>query len=270
MLDEKAIAAAMAPAARRRFDVHVVPTTGSTNTDLMALAGSLPAGYVLAAESQSAGRGRRGRTWVSRPGASLTFSLLWKFGPAARTSGLSLAVGLGVAQALDRCGVTGVMLKWPNDLLVDLPGGWAKLGGVLIEMITGPAGAMTVIIGIGLNIRPVGADAVAGQDIASLGALGWVGSRNTVLALLLEELLGVLDGFETGGFAPFAAAWNARHAFRDRQVTVSGMEGGAIAGIAAGVQPDGALALHTDAGLMRIISGDVSLRAGPLSPGDDS
>jgi len=270
MLDEKAIAAAMAPAARRRFDVHVVPTTGSTNTDLMARAGSLPLGYVLAAESQTAGRGRRGRTWVSRPGASLTFSLLWKFGPATPTAGLSLAVGLGVARALDRCGVAGVMLKWPNDLLVGDPDGWAKLGGILIEVLTGPEGASTVVIGIGLNIRRVADAPEIGQSTASLEARGWVGSRNTVLAAVLGELLAVLDAFEAGGFAPFAAAWNARHAFRDRQVTLGGMEGGAVAGIAKGVQSDGALTLHTDAGPMRIVSGDVSLRAAPLSRGEVS
>jgi BirA family biotin operon repressor/biotin-[acetyl-CoA-carboxylase] ligase len=270
MLDEMQIALAMAPEARHRFDVQVVQSTGSTNTDLAAQAAGLPGGHVLAAETQTAGRGRHGRAWLSRPGESLTFSLLWKFRPGTGLSGLSLAVGLGVVRALDRCAAGQVMLKWPNDLLVGVGNGWAKLGGILIEVVAGPGGAATVIIGIGLNIRPVSDASAIGQDTSCLTALGWAGSRNTVLAKVLEELLGVLDAFEAGGFAPFAAAWNARHAFGDRPVTLCGMEGGTVAGIARGVHPDGALALDTDAGPMRVVSGDVSLREAPPSPGESS
>jgi BirA family transcriptional regulator, biotin operon repressor / biotin---[acetyl-CoA-carboxylase] ligase len=263
MLDEKQIALAMAPEARRRFDVHVVQSTGSTNADLMAQASGLPGGHVLAAEAQTAGRGRRGRAWVSRPGDSLTFSLLWKFRSGAPMTGLSLAVGLGAVRALDRCGAGQVMLKWPNDLLVGVGNQWAKLGGILIEVVAGPGATATVVIGIGLNIRPVGEAAAIGQVTASLEALGWKGSRNTLLAALLEELREVLDVFESGGFAPFAAAWNARHAFRDRQVILSGMQGGSVTGVARGAHPDGALALDTDDGPLQIVSGDVSLRAMP-------
>jgi BirA family biotin operon repressor/biotin-[acetyl-CoA-carboxylase] ligase len=263
MLDEKQIALAMTPEARHRFDVRVVQSTGSTNTDLVAQAGGLPGGHVLAAETQTAGRGRRGRAWLSRTGESLTFSLLWKFRPDAGLSGLSLAVGLGVARALDRCAAGQVMLKWPNDLLVGVGNGWAKLGGILIEVVAGHGGTAAVVIGIGLNVRPVGNAAAIGQDTTSLSALGWHGSRNTVLATVLEELRGVLDGFEAGGFVPFAAAWNARHAFRNRQVTLSGTAGDTIMGTAIGADPDGALMLETDKGPMRVVSGDVSLRARP-------
>lgn len=263
MLDEMQIALAMTPEARHRFDVRVVQSTGSTNTDLAAHAGGLPAGHVLAAETQTAGRGRHGRAWLSRPGESLTFSLLWKFRPGAGLSGLSLAVGLGVVRALDRCAAGQVMLKWPNDLLVGVGSGWAKLGGILIEVVAGPGATATVIIGIGLNIRPVSDASAIGQDTSCLAALGWAGSRNTVLATVLEELVGVLDGFEAGGFVPFVAAWNARHAFRNRQVALSGTDGDTIMGTAIGAEPDGALMLETDKGPLRVVSGDVSLRAMP-------
>ena len=261
MLDEKEIALAMAPEARRRFDVHVVQVTGSTNADLVAQASGLPRGHVLATETQTAGRGRRGRVWHSRPGDSLTFSLLWKFGADTRLSGLSLAVGLGVARGLDHSGIGQAKLKWPNDLLAPTGQGWAKLGGVLVEVVAGPGAAASVVMGIGLNIRPLTGVPAIEQATSSLATMGWDGSRNTVLAALLEELLAVLDAFESGGFAPFAAAWNARHAFRDQQVTVSAGDGSTATGIARGVHSDGALALDTESGPLRIVSGDVSLRA---------
>jgi len=259
MLDEQKIASAMVPAARCRFDVHVVQTTGSTNTDLMAQAGELPGGFVLAAESQTAGRGRRGRAWQSRPGDSLTFSLLWKFAPHTALSGLSLAVGVAVAHALDRCGTGGVMLKWPNDLLVATPQGWSKLGGILIE-VAGGGGGSAVVIGIGLNIRPPVDAAMIGQAAASMAALGWTGSRNVLLGAVLGELPAVLDRFAVDGFAAFAPAWNARHAFRDRRVDLSDMAGGTVTGIARGAQPDGALVLDTGGDSLHVVSGDVTLR----------
>jgi BirA family biotin operon repressor/biotin-[acetyl-CoA-carboxylase] ligase len=108
-----------------RFDVDAVDECDSTSSELMRRADrGAPAGTVVVADRQSAGRGRRGRTWLSSPEASLTFSLLWRFpGPASRLSGLSLAVGLGLAQALEGLGVSGVRLKWPNDVLIESEAG---------------------------------------------------------------------------------------------------------------------------------------------------
>ena len=102
-----------------RFDVDALAECDSTSSELLRRAEKgAPAGTVIVADQQSAGRGRRGRQWLSAPEASLTFSLLWRFsGPASQLSGLSLAVGVGLARGLERLGAQGVCLKWPNDVL---------------------------------------------------------------------------------------------------------------------------------------------------------
>jgi BirA family biotin operon repressor/biotin-[acetyl-CoA-carboxylase] ligase len=254
----------MAPEARRRFDLHVVASTGSTNADLMALQGSLPSGYVLAAETQTAGRGRRGRAWHSAAGASLTFSLLWKFaGGTTALSGLSLAIGLAVARALDRCGAIGVMLKWPNDLLARHATGWAKLGGILIEIATSVDGPATAVIGIGLNVRPGGNASAVDQAVTDLARLGATVPRNQLLACTLEELASVLDQFEISGFAPNVAAWNARHAFQDLPVALTAEVGEPVYAIARGANADGALMIDSANGPTLIFNGEVSLRPAP-------
>ncbi len=263
-LDAPGVAAAMAAAARHVFDVHVVPVSGSTNSDLMAHAASLPSGRVLVAELQTAGRGRRGRVWHAAPGGGLTFSLLWRFAAgAAALSGLSLVVGLAAARALDRFGARNVMLKWPNDLLVRSGAGWAKLGGILIE-ITGPAhGPAQAVIGIGLNLR-LGATAPAiDQAATDLASIGVTASRNRLLAAVLEELALVLPGFASSGFAPFMEQWNARHAFRNQPVIISGADGAPAEGIAIAALTDGALQVELPGGRHRVVSGEVSLRAAP-------
>ncbi len=267
-LDVQAVSAALPDLSRAAFDVHVIDVTASTNADLMAAATHLPSGRVLVAELQTAGRGRRGRAWHAPLGGSLTFSLLWKFaGGAASLSGLSLAVGLAVAHALDRCGALGVMLKWPNDLLAPHAEGWAKLGGILIE-IAGPSnGPVHAVIGIGLNLR-LGSGAVRiDQPATDLCSLGATVSRNRVLALVLDELAHVLRSFAADGFAPFAAQWNMRHAFAGQRVVMSAEGAASVDGLALGVEADGALLLETQTGPRRVTSGELSLRAASATPG---
>ena len=275
-LKEEIIAQLLPSATRRAFDVRVVAETGSTNSDLLRDAATLPSGSVLAAEHQTSGRGRRGRTWIAPPGGSLAFSLLWKFErDAAALAGLSLAVGVAVARALERCGTaqTGaetqaasrVLLKWPNDLLVQQHGGFAKLGGILIELAAAEAGRTPAVIGIGINIALGDAARDIDQRVTDLAAQGGETSRNVVLAILLEELLIVLRTFERAGFAPLAAEWNARHAFNGKRVLLSSEHGPHAEGIALGADADGALLLDTGQGVAgrvaRIVSGEVSLRA---------
>ena len=276
-LKEEIIAQLLPSATRRAFDVRVVAETGSTNSDLLRDAATLPSGSVLAAEHQTSGRGRRGRTWIAPPGGSLAFSLLWKFErDAAALPGLSLAVGVAVARALERCGTaqTGaetqaasrVLLKWPNDLLVQQHGGFAKLGGILIELAAAEAGRTPAVIGIGINIALGDAARDIDQRVTDLAALGREETpRNAVLAFLLEELLIVLRTFERAGFAPLAAEWNARHAFNGKRVLLSSEHGPHAEGIALGADADGALLLDTGQGVAgrveRIVSGEVSLRA---------
>lgn len=261
LIDVAELAAAMTQDARNAFDVHLTDVTGSTNSDLMRDAEHLPSGRVLTTELQIAGRGRRGRAWTATLGGSLTCSILWKFARGASSlSGLSLAVGLAVARAVERRGAAGVMLKWPNDLVAMRNGAWSKLGGILIE-ITGEAnGPSSAVIGIGLNVAL--GPAVTGIDQAAtdLATLGGRESRNRLLGTLLEELLVVLRAFEASGFAPLAGEWNARHAFHGRQVLVSGEGSPSLDGTAAGVDASGALLLRTASGLERRFSGEVSLR----------
>ena len=128
-----------------RFDVDALDECDSTNSELMRRAESgAPSGTVIVADRQTAGRGRRGRSWLSAPESSLTFSLLWRFsGPLARLSGLSLAVGVGLASGLESLGAQGVWLKWPNDFYLDRH----KIGGVITNIV-----GEDIVCGIGMNL----------------------------------------------------------------------------------------------------------------------
>jgi len=250
----------MLGSASARLVIEVVDSVDSTNSRLMqrAAAGA-PSGLVLAAEAQTAGRGRRGRPWRSAIGSTLTFSLLWRFAQGARElAGLSLAVGVALARVLRESGASGVALKWPNDVL--LPAG--KLAGILIEMQGDVLGPSAAVIGVGVNVRadPQVAAAVD-QPVADLeSATGEAVDRNRLLARMLVELDGVLEQFAGSGFAPLRAEWQRFHACQDRRVILQMPDGAACPGIARGVAEDGALLLETAAGLQRCHSGEVSLR----------
>ncbi|QDX82967.1 biotin--[acetyl-CoA-carboxylase] ligase [Denitratisoma sp. DHT3] len=260
--DIAATAAALGTAACR-LDIDAVAECDSTNTRLLerAQAGA-PSGTVLVADKQTAGRGRRGRQWVSAPGDSLTFSLLWRFPPASPApAALSLAVGLALARGLEALDVREVGLKWPNDLLLR----GRKLAGVLVELQAGEV--RSAVIGIGLNLR-LPADLPPEVAAAALGQALPLGpqapSRETVLAALLAALVTTLDEYADGGFAALREAWLARHAWQGLPVRISGGE--VAEGRCLGVDEDGALLLASATGPRRILAGDVSLR--PAEPGD--
>jgi BirA family transcriptional regulator, biotin operon repressor / biotin---[acetyl-CoA-carboxylase] ligase len=253
---------ALLGSARGRFDVDALAECESTSSLLLARAGDgAPAGSVVVADRQTAGRGRRGRHWLSSPEASLTFSVLWRFaGGIERLAGLSLAVGVAVLRALEACGASGLALKWPNDILL----GDAKLGGILVELQSERRG-MQVVVGIGLNLHLPGLDegiGYAGQPVAALGqVLSPLPDRHDLLAQVLLELAAVLDDFAEGGFAALRGEWQARHAWQDRPVRL--LRDGVLekAGVCRGADTDGALLIQTAAGLERCLSGDLSLRA---------
>ncbi len=237
-----------------RFDADLLETCGSTNTELLARAiDGAVSGSVLWTRDQTAGRGRRGRGWISTPGDSLTFSLLWRFDSKARLAGLSLAVGLAVARACDALGVAGVALKWPNDIWLN----GRKLGGILVEM--NHVGVRTAaVIGIGLNLAAP--TCVADQPVAGFtDALGGKPEATAVLAAVLQQLGQMLSGFTADGFTPFQDEWNRRNAVRGAPVRVVD-DAGETPGICLGVDAEGALLLETEGGVRRIIGGDVSLR----------
>lgn len=264
------IRAQLAPDVRARLrHGEVAWSLASTNSALLAPAahaapGELPVGQFdfLAAEYQSAGRGRNARQWFAPPGGALCLSLGWSFASLPKAaSALSLAVGVCAMQALAEFAPLAVRLKWPNDLVVDD----RKLGGVLMELRAEGAGPAHVVIGIGINCtlgaevtRRVQATGVEPVDLASLGVLRC--DRNRLAALMLDHLVrGVLE-FEQAGLAAFAAAWANADALVGRVVTVK-LADGEFVGHARGIDADGALCVHGNDRLRRFNSGEVSVRA---------
>lgn len=244
-----------------RFDVDALTECDSTNSELMrrAAAGA-PSGTVIVADSQHAGRGRRGRTWLSGPAEGLMFSLLWRHvGPPARIGGLSLAVGVALDEALTRLGARDVFLKWPNDLLLRQGEGFAKLGGILIELASDRRG-MQAVIGIGLNLQQP--SATLPQATAGLiDALPQLPERHDLLAVLLTSLAEVLDRFAVDGFAALKTRWETLHAWQGKAVELSAGPGEMpLVGECDGVDEDGALRLLTAQGVQRVLAGDLSLR----------
>jgi BirA family biotin operon repressor/biotin-[acetyl-CoA-carboxylase] ligase len=239
--------------------VEVLPATESTNTALLERARAGDARpCLLVAEQQTRGRGRLGRGWVSSAGASLTFSLALPLAPA-RWEGLSLAVGLALAEALDEAVPPRLQLKWPNDLwLLDGPGRGRKLGGILIE--TSHLGtARLCVVGVGLNLLPQQGLPELAQGYACLQELdaGAVLSGPAVLARVALPLLQALLRFEAGGFAPLVAAYARRDLLRGHAVRTTWPA--LPDGVAEGVDAEGALRVRAGA-LHRIVSGEVSVR----------
>lgn len=216
--------------------------------------------HLLAAECQTAGRGRRGRTWTSVIGGSLTFSLGWRFEQGAGyLSALPLAVGLGLAVALEAEGFAGVGLKWPNDLIYDA----RKLGGILVELSGDALGPSLAVIGVGLNVRlPTGARRDVGHPVVDLAEMvpGRTIDRNALTARIAAELAGVLDAYAAAGFAPLRTAWQRRHVLQKRPVQVLLPDGGRVRGEVFGVDADGALVLDSCGRRLRFVNGEVSLR----------
>ena len=257
-LERGAIVAAMGRGAK--LTVEVLEAVDSTNTELSRRAARQDIHrQVLAAEWQTAGRGRRGRTWTAIRGGSLTFSLGWRFKRGAgRLSGMTLAVGLAVARALGASGFAGIRLKWPNDIVHER----AKLGGILVELSGEASGPATAIIGVGINVKlPLatrrGIEQVV-TDLASIGARRSI-DRNRLLARILRELAATLEAFAAEGFAPMRAAWQRRHALQRRPVHIQLPGGGSARGAVVGVDADGALVLASGRRRLRFSSGEVSL-----------
>lgn len=255
---EDRIAAAVAPLLPG-FTVEAVAEIDSTNTELMrrARAGRVEP-VLLVAEHQTAGRGRLGRPWQSAPrqeaSASLLFSLGLPLAPAD-WSGLSLAVGVSVAESLDPSGAHKVGLKWPNDVWVND----SKLVGILIETALPSSGrpdaSRYLVIGIGVNIGARDAD---GMRTPPAWLRQWRpdASAPEVLGELAPPLVQAVLDFEARGFAPFAERFAARDVLRGREVALSDGTTGLCEGVAWG----GELQVRTDAGLQLISSDEVSVR----------
>jgi len=251
--------------------VEAVAETGSTNTDLRervreaGLAGAATfAPRLRVAESQHAGRGRHGRTWRAERGASLTFSLALEMA-AADWSGLSLAIGAALADALDPGTVPRIRLKWPNDLwLLDADGAGRKLGGVLIETVPFGSGHVAVI-GVGLNLHRLADAAGFSAGCASLDELDEAVSAPAVLERVAPALAAALRVFSRGGFAAFHARFARRDLLAGRHVSTTQRD--APTGIAEGVGASGSLRLRLPDGAVReVSSGEVSVRLAADEP----
>jgi BirA family biotin operon repressor/biotin-[acetyl-CoA-carboxylase] ligase len=245
---------------------EVLFEVGSTNEYLYAAEPPAPGRPRLVfAERQTAGRGRRGRTWLAPFGSGLTFSIGWSFDELpADLPALGLAMGVCVVRALRALGAAEVGLKWPNDVV------WRgrKLGGLLLQMRSESGGPAHVVVGLGLNLelpeslreRLAEPPATPATDLtAALGSR--LPSRNAIAGAVAGAMLAGLGEFSRRGYAPFSAEWAAADSLRDAAVTVLRVDG-ALHGVARGADADGSLRVEIEGGaLERVHAGDVSLRA---------
>jgi BirA family transcriptional regulator, biotin operon repressor / biotin---[acetyl-CoA-carboxylase] ligase len=258
-LDEATIADHLDEAGRV-YDVRILDAVDSTNTALMAAALQGAAnGTVVCAEHQHAGKGRRGRYWHAVLGGSLTFSVLWRFENGLQSlAGLSLAVGLAIARAINRHSRHAARLKWPNDVLVD----YRKLAGILVEVQGDLHGAAFAVVGIGLNVRLSAEQRdVVDQAVVDLREMGVSVGRNQLLAECLQELHGMLTTFREHGFAALRADWMALDAYADKAVSLKLPDTKGVSGVAAGVDATGALLLRDPQRVIHAYcGGEISLR----------
>lgn len=265
LLDPSRIGDAAAASGRKPLaGLEVLFEVDSTNTYLYEAASPRPGHPRFAfAEIQSAGRGRRGRSWVAPFGSGLTFSVAWTFAETpAGLPALGLAVGVAVAETLRDLGADEVRLKWPNDIV------WRqrKLGGLLLQLRSESGGPASVVAGLGLNLS---LPAEARARLADEGALpvadldeamaGHVPGRNALAGTLVAAIVAALDEFGRCGFGAFASRWAGLDALAGARVRV---EQGAelVEGEACGTDTEGALLVEVAGQVRRFHSGDVSLR----------
>jgi len=233
------------------WQVEVLEEIDSTNSELLRRSRSADVHrQVLIAEHQSGGRGRRGRPWDDQPGQGLCLSLAWRNdAPVDRLQGLSLALGAAAVAALERLGIEGLGLKWPNDLILD----GRKLGGILIEVRGEFDGPCLVVAGIGLNVH-AGADAADRADLSQRGL-----DRNALAGHIVSAWAACLDDFDHEGFGPWRAQVERLDVLAGRPVRLDAADG-AIEGTACGIDGEGGLRVDTSEGLRVITGGEWSTR----------
>jgi BirA family transcriptional regulator, biotin operon repressor / biotin---[acetyl-CoA-carboxylase] ligase len=239
--------------------VEIVAITDSTNQQLRKEQGNTP--KALLAEWQSAGRGRRGRQWLSALGQNLLLSLRYPLQrDVSALAGVSLVVGLAVLEALEEAGIDDCQLKWPNDVLRH----GAKLAGILIEVEAEAGGATRLIIGIGLNLYQ--APEISDQRVTDLAAYRL--DRTHLSSLILKALAHYLARFAQDGFEPFREEFNRKHAFQQKTVRLELPDHSNVCGHLIGVGSQGELLLEQSNSVQRYYSAELSLR--PQEPLDAS
>ena len=272
-LDPSRILERMSPLSLQLLaSLSVLDETDSSNSALQRLPLEEQHAQAILAESQTRGRGRRQRRWYSPHGCNIYLSLGWFFKDGSRClSTLPLVAAICICRALERAGLQGQRIKWPND--VEVSG--AKLAGILVELQASTSGPAHAVIGIGLNVSmPAGSPARIEADAsierswtdlaAQLSRDSGEISRNDVAAALLDELLTGIHEYESAGFDGFRAEWKQLDALEGREVRVH-LPDNSVTGVARGINSDGALVLdvmgpagHTEQRLVH--AGEVSVR----------
>ncbi|WP_027713421.1 bifunctional biotin--[acetyl-CoA-carboxylase] ligase/biotin operon repressor BirA [Dickeya chrysanthemi] len=238
-------------------NIAVLPVIDSTNQYLLDRLDSISSGDACIAEYQQAGRGRRGRQWFSPFGSNLYLSLYWRLeqGPAAAV-GVSLVIGIIMAEVLHQLGAEGVRVKWPNDLYLNDK----KLAGILVELNGRTGDAAHLVIGAGINLRMNSSGSnVINQEWINLQDAGIDIDRNMLAVKLITELRTALTVYEQQGLTPFISRWSTLDNFYNREVKliVGNRE---IIGVDKGIDRQGALLLEKDGEIQPYIGGEISLR----------
>lgn len=238
--------------------IHCIAVIDSTNQYMMSRLADWQKGECLLAECQTSGRGRRGRQWVSPFAGQMIMSLYWRLESGfAAAMGLSLVVGVALAETLQALNYPDVGLKWPNDLYAR----GEKLAGILVEMSAIAGGSCHVVVGVGLNLTmPVELGAHIGQPWTSLARLRSEPlQRNILTATFIQNLRRALESFEQDGLAPFVERWNRLDIYRDKpvQLTLGEQQ---ISGVVRGINPQGGLVLERNDTLEVYMGGEISLR----------
>lgn len=263
LLDTELVREAMGGSSRACLDVlEVFTEVDSTNSYLLDKPPPAGGRYRVAlAEYQTAGRGRLDKRWQSPPSSGICLSIAYTFQQKPEhLPSLTLAIGIGVVAALNQLGAHGLGVKWPNDIVVQN----AKLGGILTEVLSEEANAVTVVVGIGLNvdIKNASSDTRIWSSIGNVTDLvsctSSLPSRSAIAAAVIDNMYDTLVRFESGGLKPFLASWRQNDWLCGQRVTVE-LADGVVAGIADGVDTDGALILSTGSEKQRIVSGRVIL-----------
>ncbi|ORM67753.1 biotin--[acetyl-CoA-carboxylase] synthetase [Pantoea wallisii] len=254
LLDENAILAHL-----HQANLAVIPVIDSTNQHLLDRMDQLSSGYACIAEYQQAGRGRRGRKWFSPFGANLYMSMYWRLeqGPAA-AMGLSLVIGIVMAEVIQSLGAPDVRVKWPNDLYLHD----RKLAGILVELTGKTGDAAQIVIGAGINLmmRTEGT-AEINQGWINLQEAGIKIDRNELAAKMINSLREALPLFERDGLAPFIQRWQALDNFINRPVKLL-IGDREVQGIARGIDQQGGLLLEQNGEIKSWVGGEISLRPG--------
>ncbi|WP_194438992.1 bifunctional biotin--[acetyl-CoA-carboxylase] ligase/biotin operon repressor BirA [Vibrio fluminensis] len=237
--------------------LELIPVIDSTNQHLLERIHSLESGSACLAEYQSQGRGRRGREWVSPFGCNLYLSMYWRLEAGmAGAMGLSLVVGVAIVEAMEKLGIEGIKLKWPNDLYYQDQ----KLAGILVEMSGQAGSAAHLVIGMGMNLRMAGDTQGITQPWSCLSEVTEQDiERNELAAELINTLENALNEYEMSGMQGFVERWNRLDNFLGREIKLL-MGNREVTGVARGINEQGGVLIETEQGLETYIGGEISLR----------